>query len=189
MMRLKEIRVWRERLASPDVPSASVALGRMAETVQRPFARPCVPSDPYLGVGRGFDEVGSVSPTHSTLEQVVAVCHFRVGPSIVWPSLGQVWGQVSGFVSSASDRRIRLRLCRKRRFSRDSPFPLASPTPPEKDGSSQMERAEPRCNRCEDREGLSAVLAPSGLRVHRPSRTRRPAAIARMFMKVPLWSM
>src|SRR6266508_3138855 len=81
MMRLKEIGVWRKRLASPDVPAASIALGRMAETVQRPFARPCIMSDSYLGVGRGFHEVGGIPPTHPTLKQVIAARHFRVGPN------------------------------------------------------------------------------------------------------------
>jgi hypothetical protein len=79
VMRLKEVWICRERLASPDVPAASVALGRMAEAVQGPFARPCVPSDPYLGVWRGFHELGGIPPTNPSLGQVIAVRHFRVG--------------------------------------------------------------------------------------------------------------
>jgi hypothetical protein len=81
MVRLKEIRLRRKRLASPDVPAASVTLGRVAETVQRPFARPCVSSNPYLGVGQGFHKVGGIPPTYPSLEQVIAIRHCRVGPN------------------------------------------------------------------------------------------------------------
>lgn len=88
VMRLKEIRVRGKRLAGPHVPAASVAFRTMAKAVQRPLARPCVSSDPYLRVGRRFNEVGGVLPTYPTLEQVVAVSHSG-GDFTVWPGCGQ----------------------------------------------------------------------------------------------------